>query len=55
MKPNANNGVSKELLNEFRLILKEEHGLEPAEAEAREMAKNILHFYRTAERLSNHL
>lgn len=48
-------GVSKELLDEFRVILREEYGLEPSEAEAREMAQNILHYYRTIERLSNHI
>lgn len=48
-------GVSKELLDEFRVILREEYGKEPSEAEAREMAQNILQYYRTLERLSNYL
>jgi len=47
--------ISGELLNDFREILKEEYGLEPSEAEAEEMAQNILRYYRTVERLSNHL
>lgn len=55
VRGNTNNGISQELLEEFRVILKEEYGLEPPEAEAKEMAKNILHHYRTVERLSNHL
>ena len=48
-------GISKERLDEFRAILKKLYGLEPSEAEASQMAQNILHFYRTLERLSNHL
>lgn len=47
--------ISRQLLDEFRVILKEEYGLEPSEAEASQMAENILHFYRTTERLSNRL
>lgn len=47
--------ISGGLLTEFRTILKEEYGLEPPEEEAKEMAENILRFYRTAERLSNHV
>lgn len=47
------NGMSKEILDEFRLILKEEYGMEPSEAEAKEMAQNIINFYGTAERLLN--
>ncbi len=55
---NQNNSplaVSLELLAEFRLILKEEYGLDPSEAEAKEMAQNILHHYRTMERFTNRL
>lgn len=48
-------GLSPELLTEFRNILKKQYSLEPSEAQASEMAHNILHFYRTLERLSNHL
>lgn len=48
-------GISKERLDEFRAILKKQYGLEPSEAQASEMANNILHFYRTLERLSNYL
>ncbi|MDD5055298.1 MAG: hypothetical protein PHZ00_03445 [Candidatus Peribacteraceae bacterium] len=47
--------ISRQLLDEFRAILREEYGLEPSEAEAREMAENILRHYRTAERLLNRL
>jgi len=47
--------ISPALLAEFRELLKKEYGLEPSEAEASEMAQNILHFYRTLERLSNHI
>ena len=47
--------MSRESFDEFRLILKEEYGLEPPETEALEMAQNILRFYRTLERLSNHI
>ncbi len=47
--------ISRESLDEFRVILKEVYELEPSEAEAEEMAQNILHYYRTVERLSNHL
>jgi len=48
-------GISKELLDEFREILKTHYDLDPSEAEASEMAQNILNFYRTLERLSNYL
>ncbi len=45
--------ISPQLLAEFQKILKEEYDLEPSEAEAREMAENILRHYRTVERLMN--
>lgn len=47
--------ISGELLEELRVILREEYGLEPSDERVREIATNILHFYRTVERLSNHL
>lgn len=47
--------LSKELLDEFRQILKKNYGLEPTEATAEVWAQNILQFYREMERLSNHL
>ena len=47
--------INQALLEEFRLILKEQYGLEPSEAEASQMAANILQYYRTLERLANHL
>lgn len=45
--------ISRELLNEFRVILRENYGLEPPEEEAEEMANNLLRYYRQVERLSN--
>ncbi len=53
MKENIN--LSNELLEEFRLILKENYGLEPSKEETEQMALNILQYYRTLERLSNFL
>lgn len=47
--------ISTQLLAEFREILKENYDLEPSEAEAREMAENILRHYRTVERLMNRI
>lgn len=45
--------ISPSLLAEFRVILKEVYGEEPTEAEAKEMAENILRLYGHLERLSN--
>jgi len=45
--------ISPSLLAEFRVILKEEYGLEPSDEEVEEMATNILAYYRQLERLSN--
>jgi hypothetical protein len=51
----ARQPISGELLEEFRIILKEEYGLEPSQEEAEDMAQNILNYYRTLERFSNEI
>ena len=45
--------ISPSLLDEFRMILREEYDMEPSEEEVEKMAYEILRYYRTLERLSN--